>query len=476
MHSAGMTGTTMNKLEIKGDWNITKRAGKMHRSRSWRRVAVWVGTSFGAVVLVVAVIVFGFGGTILSHYGKAKAERAYADAYPGSTLRIGALDYTMGANRLVAHQVVLSATNTTIEIGQVTLTGVRWARLLWGQAALAEVLDRASLDAANLEVEFPETQYGIRCARLRVSVPDSELIAEGAELQPLVDDEALFAASAFRTTRYRVVLPECRVRGLEYGEALQGKSYRARSVWLSRPGLDALINQDKPPRPFVKSPLMVHEALAAIQPPFQVDKLSITNGLITYAERATPGADPAVLTFAAVTLSVTGIANQGAATAAIELQGQGDLMSAGTLKVEMSIPITPQDFALQYSGSLGTMDLTRLNAFVELAEHVRIQSGTAQEVAFEIEVHAGQAIGRVRAIYDDLKITVLDQETGTKKGFDNRVASLLANMLKVRTANAPDALGAMKQGDVNYQRTPEETFLEFVWFALWSGVVDVISH
>ena len=255
-----------------------------------------------------------------------------------------------------------------------------------------------------------------------------------------------------------------------------GESYRARSVWLSRPGFDALINVDKLPRPFVKSPLMVHEALAAIPPPFQVDQLSVTNGLITYAERATPGADPAVLTFTAVNLSVAGIANQGKPTATIELQGQGDLMSAGTLKVVMSIPITPADFALHYSGSLSAMDLTRLDAFVELAEHVRIHSGTAQEAAFDIEVRAGQAIGRVQAIYDDLKVTVLDQQTGTEQGLDNRVASFLANVLKVRTANAPDALGSMKQGDVNYLRAPEETFLEFVWFALRSGVMDVISH
>ncbi|MCL4180129.1 MAG: DUF748 domain-containing protein [Verrucomicrobia bacterium] len=452
------------------------RPGKKGRSRSRRRLVVWVGISFGVVALVVAGFVFGFGGAILSHFGKAKAERAFAKAYPGSVLRIGELDYAMGANRLVAQQVVLGATNTTLEIGQVTLTGVRWARLLWGQAALAEVLDRASLEAANLKVVFPEMQYGIRCARLQASVVDSELIAEKAELQPLVEDEALFAAGAFRTTRYRVVLPECRVRGLEYGDALRGRSYRARSVWLSRPGLDALINRDKPPRPFVKSPLMVHEALAAIQPPFQVDQLSITNGLITYAERASPGADPAVLTFDAVTLSVAGIANQGAATAAIELRGQGDLMRAGTLEVAMSIPITPSDLALHYSGSLSAMDLTRLDAFLGLAEHVRIHSGTAQEAAFDIEVHAGQAIGRVRAIYDDLKVTVLDQQTGTEQGFDNRVASFLANVLKIRTANAPDALGSMKHGDVNYVRAPEETFLEFVWFALRSGVMDVISH
>jgi hypothetical protein len=453
-----------------------KQAGKKCRRRSPRRLAVWVGTSLGALVLVVAVFVFAFGGVILSHYGKAKAERAFAEAYPGSALRIGKLDYALGAKRLVAQQIVLSGTNTTLEIGRITLTGVRWMRLLWGRAALAEVLDRASLEAENLEVAFSQAHYGIRCARLRASLPDSELIAEGTELRPLVGDEELFAAGAFQTTRYRVDLPECSVIGLEFGEALQGRAYRARSIHLSRPALDALINMDKAPRPFVKSPLMVHEALAAIQPPFQVDKLSITNGLITYAERAAPGADPAVLTLEAVTLSVAGIANQGEATATIELQGQGELMSAGTLKVVMSIPITPPDFALHYSGSLTAMDLTRLDAFLELAEHVRINSGTAQLVAFEIEVNAGQAIGRVRAIYDDLKITVLDQQTGTEKGFDNRVASFLANLLKLRTSNAPDASGSMREGEVDYLRAPEETFLEFVWFALWSGIADVISY
>jgi hypothetical protein len=432
--------------------------------------------SFGGVALVVAVFVFGFGGAIASHYGKAKAKQAFAEAYPGSALQIGELDYAVGANRLVAQRVVLASTTATLEIGRVTLTGVRWARLLWGKAPLVDVLARARLEAANLEVAFPQAHYAIRCARLRASIPDSELIAEETELQPLVGDEELFAAAAFRTTRFRVVVPECRVQGLEYGEALARKSYRAESVYLSLPALDALINSDKPAPPFVKSPLMVHEALAAIQQPFQVDELSITNGLITYAQRAIPGADPAVLTFQAVNLAVAGIGNRAEAPATIELQGQCDLMNAGTLKLLMSIPITPPDFALHYSGSLSAMDLTRLGTFLDLAEHVQIHSGNAKEVAFEIEVNAGQAIGRVRAIYDDLKVTVLDQQTGTEEGLDNRVASFLANVLKVRTDNAPDALGSMKHGEVNYIRTPEETFLEFVWFALRSGVMDVISH
>ena len=441
-----------------------------------RRLLACVGASLGALVLAVAVLILMFGGAILNGYGKGKIERAFAKAHPGCALRIGELDYSVGANRLVAQSVTLSATNTTLKAGRISLTGVRWAQLLWGTAALADVLAKASLEATNLDVEFPQAHYGIRCARLRASVPGSELIAEGTELRPLVGDEAFFAAHAYRATRFHVVVPECRVLGLAYGELLQGKSYRARSVHISRPTFDALVNRDKPVEAFVKSPLMVHEALAAIRQPLQIDSLSITNGHLTYCERVVAGADPGVLTFAAVNMSVEGIANRGAATAAIQLRGQGDLMNAGTLKVLMTIPITSPDFSLHYSGSLSAMDLTRLDAFLDIAEHTRIKSGSAQEAAFDIDVTAGQARGHVRGIYKDLEIAVLDKQTDTEKGLGNRVASFLANVLKIRNANAPDASGSMKEGEVNYTRRPDEEFQQFAWFALRTGVLDVISH
>jgi len=452
------------------------RAVKNGRRLSLRRLLAYVGASLGALVLAVAVLILVFGSAILNRYGKGKAERAFAEAHPGYALRIGELDYAVGANRLVAQSVTLSATNTTLKAGRISLTGVRWARLLWGTAALADVLAKASLDATNLDVEFPQARYGIRCARLRASAPGSELIAEGTELQPLGGDEAFFAAHAFLTPRFHVVLPECRVLGLAYGEVLQGRSYRARSVQLSRPSFDALINRDKPPKPFVKSPLMVHEALASIRQPLQIGSLSITNGHFRYCERLAVGADPAVLTIGAVSLFVEGIANRGEATAAVQIRGQGDLMNAGTMKMLMSIPIISSNFSLHYSGSLSAMDLTRLDAFLDIAEHTRIKSGSAQEAAFDIDVTAGQARGRVHAVYRDLEIAVLNKQTGSEKGLADRVASFLANVLKIRNANTPEGSASMKEGQVNYTRRPEDEFQEFVWFALRTGVLDIISH
>jgi hypothetical protein len=455
---------------------VPKRAVKHNRKLSLRRLSARLGLCLGVAVLVIVVLMLMFGSAFLNGFGKGNLERAFASVYPGYALRIGELDYSVLANRLVAHSVTLTAANSTLKVGRMALTGVRWGRLLAGRAALVDAIAKASLDATNLDVEFPQAQFGMRCARLRASVPGSELIAEGAELRTLVGDEEFFAAHAFRATRIHLVAPECRVLGLAFGELLQGKAYRAGSVHFSRPSFDALVNRDKPVEPFVKRPLMVHEALAAIREPLQVDSLTITNGHLTYRERVIAGADPGVLTIAAVNLSVDGIANRGEATAAIQFRGQGDLMNAGTMKVLMSIPITPADFSFHYSGSLNPMDLTRLDAFLEIAERTRIKSGHAQEAAFDIDVTAGQARGRVRGIYTDLEIAVLDKQTDTAKGLNNRVASFLANALKIRKSNAPDASGAMKEGEVKYTRRPEDEFLQFAWFALRTGVLDVISR
>jgi hypothetical protein len=183
-----------------------------------------------------------------------------------------------------------------------------------------------------------------------------------------------------------------------------------------------------------------------------------------------------VLTISAAHLLAEGIANRGAALAAIQILGQAELMGTGKLNMSMSIPISPPDFSLHYSGSLAAMDMTRLNAFLEIAEHTRIKSGNVKEATFDIDVTAGQARGRVSSIYTNLELAVLDKRTGTEDGLDNRFDSLLAKLLKIRNSNAPYGSGAMKDGVVNYAKKPNEQFQQFAWFALRTGVLDIISH
>jgi hypothetical protein len=237
-----------------------------------------------------------------------------------------------------------------------------------------------------------------------------------------------------------------------------------------------LVDLDRGAAPFVTSPLMLHEALAAIPRPLQIDSLRVTDGSLRYCEQVAIGADPAVLTIGALNLSAEGIANRGDSSAVIVVKARGNLMNAGMMDVLMSIPITPSDFSLHYSGSLGAMDLTNLDAFLDLDAHTRIKSGTVKEASFEIDVTGGEARGRVHANYQNLEFAILDKQTGAETGLDNRIASFLGNLLKIRGSNGPDAAGLSKEGVVNYTKKPGDQFQQFAWFALRTGVLDIISH
>src|ERR1035437_5039894 len=91
------------------------RMREFARKLSLRRQLARVAICLGAAVLVVALIILIFGGAILNGYGKGKIERAFAKAHPGFVLRIGELDYAVGANRLVAQSLTLTATNLTLK-------------------------------------------------------------------------------------------------------------------------------------------------------------------------------------------------------------------------------------------------------------------------------------------------------------------------------------------------------------------------
>ena len=142
-----------------------------------QRQLVKIGASLVALLLVMTVLIVVFWGAILNRFAKTRAERAFGKAYPGFVLGIGHLDYSLSANRLVAQAITLSSTNTLLKVDRVSLTAVHWAALFWGTANPGKVLATASLDATNLDLEYPQAHYLIRCGRMRSSVARSELIA-----------------------------------------------------------------------------------------------------------------------------------------------------------------------------------------------------------------------------------------------------------------------------------------------------------
>jgi hypothetical protein len=441
-----------------------------------RRRAAYAAASLAAVALASTLVILLFGGAVLDGPGRRMLERAYGRAHAGSELRIGGLEYSPDTGRLVATSVSLVSPDTQLELERITLTGVRWTTLVRRSLSPEALLAGSDLDATRIEVAFHRSRYELACGRLRASARDSVLLAEAFELRTLAGDEDFFSAREFRKTRYLLAMPEFRVLGLAYDEMLRGRSNRARSIRFSRPVFDAYVNRDKISDPARPRPLMVHEMLAALPQPLQVDSIAVVDGAVSYRDRVIAGDTPGVLSFANVGLSVAGLANRTGDGDTIRLRAQGNLMGAGVLKIRMSMPVAEPDFALSYSGSLGAMDATCLNEYLDVSVRTRLKSCQVDDVAFAIEVVDGRAGGRMTASYRDLEIARLDKQTGESGGLKNSVVSFLANVFKIRSDNAADASGSMKVGKVEYSRKPDDSFYYFVWRALKTGLLDVVCY
>ncbi len=444
------------------------------RKRSPLKVASRAGIAVGAIVLACVLVLLLFPDPLVNWFIKPRITKAFAEAYPAYSIRLSAMNYSVFKNRFGFDFVELRAVDSAFSgnIGPFSVSGISWMHLLWGGTLAPSDFAKSVVIVHDVVLTFPSSHYELCCKRLSVSARDSEMLVEALKLQPPGDDEQFFAGSKFRNNRLRLVVPQAKVMGLACLELLQGKNYRAGSVQVHDAALDILLNKDKPDSRDTSGLLMLNEMLSSIRGTLQVDRLSITNGQLKYGERFAVGAKPAIVTFDSMQVSAEGIANHGPRGAACVIHAQTKFMKAGTMKLNMTIPVASQKCSFRYSGSLSGMDLRALNSFLEVSDHIRIKAGVLKEATYEIVVDSGRASGTVQGIYRDLTLAAIDQQTGSEKGLSNSITSFIANSLTIRRNNVP---GSMKIGVVNYMQVRDDPFFQFEWFALRTGVRDVLG-
>jgi hypothetical protein len=438
------------------------------------KIASRAGTAVGAILLVCVLTIMLFPDPLVNWFIKPRIVKAFAQAYPAHSIRLSAMTYSVFKNRFGFDFVELRSADSTFSgnIGPFSVSGISWMYLLWGGSLGPADFAKSVVIVHDVVLSFPASHYELRCKRVSVSSRDSEVLVEALKLQPPGDDELFFRGSKFRNNRLRLVVPKVKVSGLAFLELMQGKNYRAQSVQIDDASLDLLLNKDKPDSRDTTGLLMPNEILSSLRGNLKVDRLTITNGQMQYGERFVVGAKPAIVTFDSMQVSAEGIANHGPRGAAIVIHAQTRFVKAGTMKLNITIPVASRECSFQYSGSLSGMDLSALNSFLEVSDHVRIKSGVLEEATYEINVVSGRATGSVRGIYRDLTLAAIDKASGSEGGLSDRVTSFIANTFTIRKNNVP---GSMKTGVINYLQVRDDPFFQYAWFGLRTGVRDVLG-
>ena len=447
------------------------------RKLSLRKVVKYVSFIIGGAVLFCVLMFILFPDPFINTLLKDRITKAFTEAYPEYTIELGDMHYSVWKNQLGCDTITLNASDSTFtcSVASFSVYGIPWIKILWQKQFTLNNLTSSTIDAQNIVYNLRQTQDEFSLGMLHISVPDSEIIADSIKYHSLISDEQFFSKSQFKQTRFRFDIPQIKIMGLDYPALLQGNIYNARSINIYDMFADILVNMDKPYDKNSSNPQMPNEALFLMKEIIKIDSLKIINGRLKYGERFAIGATPGVILFNKVNVLASGISNHQAHPDTVVIHVEGLFMNSGRMKLFMEIPLTSRDFSLRYSGSLSTMDMTELNSFIEPAEHHRIKSGIVQSAAYNINVNTGNANGTLRVVYKDLSIAVIDKNTGSEKGILDKISSFISKSFVIRENNMPDKSGSMKIGVVRYTRKPDETFFKFMWFALRSGIGNVVG-
>jgi hypothetical protein len=428
-------------------------------------------------LLACALVIFFFPGIVLDNFLKVRIIRALEGTYPEYSISIAGLHYGIWQNNLECDSIVLKKINSTFScsVSKFSVREVGRIQLLWGGGVAPDNLVSSHADVKDILLTFPRSQYELRCERLQISVPDSEIVVDALELHPLTDDEQFFAGRKFRRTRYRLVIPRCNITGSACLGMLEGKIHCGRTAEIQHASLDVLINKDKPFGMDSITLMTPSEFLSWIMKTVQLNSVNIVSGTLKYGERFEVGSTPALLTFDSMQVQAEVHSNPVNHDDTVMIRALGKLMQSGTMDVHLSIPVASPEFTFRYSGSVSGMGLSSFNPFLEVSDHKRFKTGLLHSITFDIDVVGGSAKGKVRAMYEDLKMLSIDGETRSESGIGNTIVSFFANNIKLRTTNMPDESGSLKVGEVNYQRKSDDPFFEFAWLALRSGIGDVVG-
>lgn len=326
--------------------------------------------------------------------------------------------------------------------------------------------------------ELPESDYAVRADSVAFSSADSaeshvEMFA--LSFQPVISDKQFFDRRTFRTVRFRVTSPRFAVQGGNLRDILSGGVMQARSISMTKPVIDILLNKRLPVDPASPPAKMPHEIIADIETPFQIDTVAIDNGTIRYSELFPYDDNPALLRFTNVRVRCTDIAKhpqENNASSPASILATGNLAGAGPLRVEMKLPLHSKTLNFTYTGKLGAMKAEALNEFLSVSDRIQITSGDVESAGFTITVSDGKASGTVQAIYKNLKIQTLNEKSGKAGGLIESFKTFLANTFKIRSDNMP---GDVKTGKVNYIKKPDDAFMDVVWLSLRGGLGEIVG-
>lgn len=335
--------------------------------------------------------------------------------------------------------------------------------------------DHLTAKISNFNYVLPGNLLAISIDELMLDSNDSSIQAINFALTPLVSKYDFGPAKGYQAAWLEINNKSLSFEKVDFLSLINYQYFMAQTLRVS----DFSINIFKDKRiPFPEWQLkpLPQTALRKIKFIFNVNKIILEDGFISYQEHAEKASATGEVFFSDLNATILNLTNDSTITSSqpyAKIGATANIFGKGAIKAEFQFDLMNAKNIHTYGIVVNPFDLTEFNRILVPSASVEISSGYNQKIIMMAKADEDYSYGEMKFYYDDLKITLLNRETETPKGIGNVLGSFFANTFIIKSNNPRNLF--LRKGDIFFERDEKKAIFDYWTKTFLSGVVSSIG-
>lgn len=363
---------------------------------------------------------------------------------------------------------ILQLKNTSVHLANVTIDSAAntdTSRFLFSK--------HFSISSENISWFSPDKLYNYKADSISISSASKSAAIKRFVIEPQLNEEAFVKNLPTQDDRFDFALNNIGVHHINMQE-LFNENFIADSILVRSSSFkiyrDLAIPRDKKNR--VGS--YPHQILEKIPIPLHIKKLTLTNSFVEYKEKNPITNLAGKAQFHGITATITNLSNKEQITKennVMTASVTAKFLNKASLNLTWLFYLKHPKGRFDIRGSLGNMQLKNVNPLTQPMGPAKIEEGFMKSLHFNLAGNDYGINGTVKMLYENLKITVLEKEKGSRELNKKPLASLAANII-IKNANPSGKKDEARVINVEMERNTNRSIFHLVWKSIFQGIKE----
>ncbi|MEO8147443.1 MAG: hypothetical protein ABI723_07390 [Bacteroidia bacterium] len=319
-----------------------------------------------------------------------------------------------------------------------------------------------------------DSLYALQVEKVTASYTDSLLCLDEVKLIPNYSKNQFGDAAGKQTDRLKISVSKTCFNQIDVKLFFERGWMVAKLLELDSVSINAYRDKnDERSKKRVKS---VQQMIKAIPFFIAIDTLKLNNGNVFYEELSKGSTKSGKIFLHILNADISGLNNDSMMNeheGKLILKATALIMGKGKLEAQYTFPLNTDKTIFDCSGRLSRFQLKELNGITENSANVSIKNGEIESMTFSFHANDVFAKGKMKLIYHDLKIEVLNKDH-EKTGLLEKVETALAHALIIKENN-PSGKEPIREAEIFYSRDPNRFIFNYSIKSLLSGIKSTLG-